>query len=305
MNMKTWLPLALALVLGVFALKLGRDWMAKNKGGDTNNTHMVSIVIAKQPIGAGEALSSENCTIGHVAPDTLPDSAYTSIDGVQGRVAATQLGKGQAISDNLLTPTGTGTGLQAIIPQGMRAISIEINEFSGVGGMLIPGAHVDLIATVQSEVAGEMISRTVVQNVEISAVGQRMVKQPDKKSDEPVVFRSVTLMATPTEAEAIELAATNGRPRLVLRNNNDKEFTNTPGVTAANLRGSSARKGEQAYTSIKAIRGTVESEVRFDSSLYGGTAKATTPSDKPADGRAPTLPMTTGADTTPAVGGAH
>jgi Flp pilus assembly protein CpaB len=142
--------------------------------------------------------------------------------------------------------------------------------------MIVPGSHVDLIATVQGEQGGEMISRTVVQNIEVGAVGQRMIKQPDKKDQDPVVFRSVTLLATPSEAEAIELAATNGRPRLVLRNGSDKDFTNTPGVTAANLRGHTARKTDPAYSTVKIIRGTAESEVRFDTGWFDPSAKANT-----------------------------
>jgi hypothetical protein len=115
-----------------------------------------------------------------------------------------------------------------------------------------------------------------------------MVSQPKKEGDEPAVFRSVTLVVTPAEAEAIELAATSGRPRLVLRNGNDKSISLTPGVTAANLRGAQPKpivtyvpvptpvaspvatpiRIEPTFTTIKVIRGTAESEVRFDSGWF-------------------------------------
>jgi pilus assembly protein CpaB len=157
---------------------------------------------------------------------------------------------------------------------GMRAISIEINEFSGVGNMLLPGCMVDVLATVPAEQGGEMLSRTVVQNVKIMAVGQRMVSQPKKEGDEPVVFRSVTLQVTPAEAEAVELAASSGRPRLVLRSGTDTQLTATPGVTTSNLRGSSqARKLDPTFNTVKVIRGTVESEVRMDTGWFDGGTK--------------------------------
>jgi hypothetical protein len=134
-----------------------------------------------------------------------------------------------------------------------------------------------------------------------------MISQPEKKGDEPVAFRSVTLLATPSETEAIELAAVTGRPRLVLRSGTDKDITTTAGVTASNLRGrQAARKVEQptkstqtvvympapaaaptpvpTYSSVRVIRGTVESEVRFDNDWFDPKATArTTPTTQPAN----------------------
>jgi pilus assembly protein CpaB len=274
MNLKTWLPLCLALVLGLGAAMFARNMIAKNKGEGAAQGNLTQVVVAKQAIGAGEALTPDNCLMGSVGLDSIPDGSFRSMNELKDRVAQVQMGRGQAITENLLAATGTGTGLQVHVKPGMRAITIEVNEFSGVGGMLLPGCHVDLLATVQGEQGGEMVARTIVQNVEILAVGQRMVQQPDKKGDEPQVFRSVTMLATPTEAEAIELAANSGRPRLVLRSGIDKELAVTPGVTSSNLRGNSVRKTEPAYSSVKVIRGTVVSEVRFDGSLVGATANS-------------------------------
>jgi pilus assembly protein CpaB len=225
------------------------------------------------------------------------------------RVAQVQLVTGQPVTENLLAPTGTGIGLQAVIPPGKRAISIEINEFSGVGGMLIPGCHVDVLATVQGENGGEMISRTIVQDIQVSAVGQRMINQPpppangnpdEKRNDGPQVVRSVTLLATPAEAEAIELASASGRPRLVLRSGADKQITQSIGVTASNLRGTSTvkpaapppvvavappvivPKTQTGYWIVKVIRGGQESEVRFEAN---GTRGGMTQTDSaPATG---------------------
>jgi pilus assembly protein CpaB len=279
MNMKTWLPLCLALVLGLVAAKFAHDMMAKNHGPQVTNGKFVQVVVAKQPIGAGEALTSENCKLGNVDSDDVPQGSFRSLPDLETnkRVAQVQLGSGQPVTENLLAPIGTGVGLQAFIPQGMRAISIEVNEFSGVGGMLVPGCHVDVLATVPGENGGEMIARTIVQDIQVSAIGQRMVNQPnDKNTDQPQAFRSVTLLASPVEAEAIELAAASGRPRLVLRSGADKAIARTSGVTAANLRGSSAPKAaippiaqaatkvEPVYTTVRTIRGTRETDVRFD-----------------------------------------
>lgn len=308
MNLKTWLPLALAIVLGLFAAKFALDMIAKKRAGDAGNGKLVQVVVARQPIGAGEALTGENCKLGSVDAGNVPDGSFRSISDLEGnkRVAQVQLVTGEPVTENLLAPLGTGVGLQAVIPPGKRAISIEINEFSGVGGMLIPGCHVDVLATVQGENGGEMISRTIVQDIQVSAVGQRMINQPpptaspdEKKNDGPQVVRSVTLLATPGEAEAIELASASGRPRLVLRSGADKQITQSSGVTASNLRGTSSAKPvapppviavappvivptQTGYWIVKVIRGGQESEVRFEAN---GTKDGVTQSDSaPASG---------------------
>lgn len=286
MNVKTWLPLCLSLVVGGVVCKVAYDRMNKNKT-EVPASKTAQIVVARQGIGAGELLGPDNCELKPVVADSMPESSFRSFDELKNRVAGVQLVKNQPIVETVLAPSGSGTGLATLIPDGMRAITIEINEFSGVGGMLLPGCHVDMIATVPAETGGEMLSRTVVQNVTITAVGQRMVQQPKKEGDEPTVFRSVTLLATPTEAEAIELAASSGRPRLVLRGGNDKALALTKGVSVSNLRGQTLPKGEikpvtvvsnpttmpttvieptkvAFYPTVKVIRACVESEVRLD-----------------------------------------
>jgi pilus assembly protein CpaB len=283
MNVKTWLPLCLSLVVGGVVCKVAYDRMNKNKT-EVPASKTAQIVVAKQGIGAGELLTPENCELKPVVADSMPESSFRSFDELKDRVARVELGKNQPIVETVLSPTGSGSGLATLIPLGMRAITIEINEFSGVGGMLMPGCHVDMIATVPAETGGEMLSRTVVQNIMITAVGQRMVQQPKKEGEEPTVFRSVTLLASPTEAEAIELAASSGRPRLVLRGGNDKSLALTRGVTVSNLRGQTLPRAETMqpvmvsnpttqptepvkvayYPTIKVIRACVESEVRLD-----------------------------------------
>jgi pilus assembly protein CpaB len=332
MNLKSLIPLCLSLVVGVIVAKVAYNQIQKSKVGVTSDGKLTQVVVVRDSISAGEELTPDKLQMGKVSVDNVPQGAFTSIDQLKGRVAQVTLNKSQAVAENFLTPNGTGAGLQFAIPSGMRAISIEVNEFSGVGGMLLPGCHVDLLSTVPLEQGGELMSRTVVQNVRIIAVGQRMISQPEKKGDEPVAFRSVTLLATPAEAEAIELASVSGRPRLVLRSGTDKDITTTAGVTASNLRGrQTARKTEQptkttptvvylpapmtntpapvpTYSSVRVIRGTVESEVRFDTDNYDFKSTArTTPTTQPANPNNNVTKTDTntvsGTDTAPASGG--
>jgi pilus assembly protein CpaB len=320
--------LFLSLVVGLFVAKLAYDQINKNKGAVPTEGKLTQVVVIAEPISPGEALTAEKLTMGKVSVDNVPQGSFTSIDQLKGRVAQITLNKSQPVAENFLAPNGTGAGLQFAIPKGMRAISIEVNEFSGVGGMLLPGCHVDLLSTVPAEQGGDMMSRTVVQNVQIIAVGQRMLSQPKNKDDEPQAFRSVTLIATPHEAEAIELAASTGRPRLVLRSGTDKDITQTAGVTSSTLRGQAPKSKVEPkietvtvpvfspieplvpqYSSVRVIRGTVESEVRFDTGdAYDFKSSFNNRSTAPST--QPTLPTTvtrtdgavSGSDTAPVHG---
>ena len=234
MNVKTVIPLALAIVLGLFAAMAAKNMIDKNKQHPTEVARYTQVVVAKDNLTAGAQLKPEDMAIGKMAGDVPSDAVYGRPEELTGRVLKENIVRGQPILEPMLASKGTGSGLQAIVPDGMRAITIEVNDFSGVGGFLVPGCHVDVIATVTGD-NNEMLARTVVQNVKVQAVNSHM--QQAAPGDQPEPMKSITLVATPKEAEAIDLAATTGRPRFVLRASGDELKPETEGVTAAELRG--------------------------------------------------------------------
>ena len=240
MNWKTFIPLLLAIVLGLVAAKVARDTLNRQHQPAPQG-HLTSIVVTKRSVAPGQELGAEDLTLGQVSPETAPEQSFDNIAAVLSRTAKVELVKGQAVVEPLLAEKGSGSGLQALVPAGMRAITIEVNEFSGVGGMIGPGSRVDVVATIQGSGGEEMSARTIVQNVKITAVGQRVTSRRDPKEDPAAqeVFRSVTILCSPEEAEAIELASTTGRPWLVLRGNRDEDRVDTEGVTVTSLRGRS------------------------------------------------------------------
>jgi Flp pilus assembly protein CpaB len=121
----------------------------------------------------------------------------------------------------------------------MRAITLEVNEFSGVAGLLTPGCHVDVIATInEGGTHGQQVAKTIVQNVKVMAVGQKTSVAGNEPPMPNEMFKSVTVLATLGDAEAIELACSTGRPRLVLRGGRDQEIAASTGITLGELRGS-------------------------------------------------------------------
>ncbi len=175
--------------------------------------------------------------LGDLSSDTVPDTLFRNITDVSGRVATVPLIQGQAISTTLLAAKGASAGLGAAIPPGFRAMTMEINEFSGVAGYIQPGSHVDVILSMRNEQTGASMARTIVQDVKIAAVGMR--HNPGDPPDSGG-GRSVTVLVTPQQAEVLELASSAGRPRLALRNNNDLFPVQSAGVSFADIRGTGA-----------------------------------------------------------------
>jgi len=233
MNVKKIAPLIVALVLGVVCAKMLFDFVQKRQGGVLSELKHPQMVVAKRSIEAGTALTEEDLGLGDVASDsTVPETAFTSVDQLLGRVTVVPLLQGQAITNTLLAPRGMGPGLQAAIPLGMRAVTVEINEITGVAGYLAPGCHVDVVQTVRDEKTGLPLARTLAQNVKITAVGMRHNPQDGDGGG-----RSITLLVTPPQAELIELSSSIGHPRFALRNGNDLATTETKGITLAELVG--------------------------------------------------------------------
>ena len=232
MSFKTWVPLVLAIVLGLIAAKFVSNTLQSRKDAHASVGQLTQIVVSKHPLTPGQSLGADDLTIGDVGKNSVPEASFASTADVIGRTVLIPMGKGQPIIEGLLSPKGNGSGLQALVPKGMRAITIEINEFSSVGGMILPGCRVDVLATLQGK--NGVQTRTVVQNVKVTAVGQRVVPE-GKEGGEP--FKSVTLLATPEQAETIELVATLGRPRLSLRSGRDNDLTRTKGIDVAAILG--------------------------------------------------------------------
>lgn len=253
MNWKTWVPLALAIVLGLVAMKVARDVMSQRNGGSAQAAKMTDVVVLKNDLMAGTALKAEDVMIGKMTGEVSSESIFRNLSDVEGRVISVPMFKGQPVVENLLKPKGTGEGLQALVPEGMRAITVEINEFSGLAGFLLPGCRVDVVATISGESSNDnMVSRTIVQNVLVSALGQR--HQNDPSADKSEQIKSVTLIVQPKEAEAIELAAATGRPRLVLRSSGDTDQKPSDGITVAELRGKAKKANSDPFLPVEFLK---------------------------------------------------
>jgi pilus assembly protein CpaB len=243
MNLKAIVPLALAAVLGVVAIFLVRNAIAHRNGAPTPTGNTVAVVVAKRDANPGTPLTREDLTVAHLPADAAPGQVFSTPDQLVNRVVGqTPLVRGQAILETMLAPTGSGHGLQALVPPGMRAVTIEVNEYTGVGGMLEPGCRVDLVAVMRDDKSKESVARTVLQNIKISAIG-RSTAPVEAAPGQPLPppANSVTILVTPQQVQSLELASMSGRPWLVLRSTRDGAEVPIEGTTLSEVLGHSAQ----------------------------------------------------------------
>lgn len=240
MNAKIWAPLAMAIVLGMMAALVARNALLRSRAAAEAAAKTTTIAVAAGPIQPGQELTREHLTTAAIAATAVPPGAFASPDQIVGRVSVVPIVAGQTILDQFLAPKGAGSGLQALVPPGMRAITIDTNESSGLAGMLIPGCRVDVVATaVATDNPDKSLSRTIVQDLQVVAVGQRL-SGPKVENEKDPLSRTVTLLASPHDAQAIDLALATERLRLVLRGSGDTAEDDDDGVLMAELRGGNA-----------------------------------------------------------------
>ncbi len=238
MNMKAIIPLGLAVVLGLVAAMLVRNAIAHRSSAPTTASNLVTVAVAKADVSPGKALTLLDVGSAKVPADTAPTHVFSDPAQLVGRVVTTQLVKGQTILDTLLADNGTGDGLQALIPAGMRAVTVEVNEYSGVAGMLQPGCRVDLITVMRDEKTHSSVARTILQNIKITAIGRATSPQhPVEGQPAPPPSNSVTLLCTPRQAQVLELASQSSRPWLALRSGRDNADGQVETTTLADLGG--------------------------------------------------------------------
>src|SRR5215211_1524128 len=144
--------------------------------------------------------------------------------------------KNEPILPAKLASKEAGAGLPPVIPEGMRAVSVRVNEVIGVAGYVLPGTRVDVVATASpSESHSDTTSRVILSNVQVLTAGTRMEQDQDK--GKPVQVTVVTLLVNPEQSERLALASTEGKIQLALRNPMDQGAPATPGIKTAALVG--------------------------------------------------------------------
>ena len=205
------IPLALLASILVYR-QLSRAASAPGHIGSTK------IVVAAAALSPGTRLDAEN--VRQIDwPATKPmDGMFSRVEDCAGRVLVMSLRENEPILEGSLAPKDSSAGLSAMIPSGLRAVSVAVNDVVGVAGFVQPGTTVDVLATGAAEGQGTSLTRTILENIRVLAAGEKV--QPDKQGA-PQTVSVVTLLVSPDQANILTLASTQGRIQLALRNSGD------------------------------------------------------------------------------------
>jgi pilus assembly protein CpaB len=189
-------------------------------------------VVAKDMLPVGTLIDSQQVTLVPWPADAPVAGGFSKIEDVTGRGLISSVVQNEPITESKLAPREAGGGLPPSIPQGMRAMSVKVNDVIGVSGFTLPGTRVDVVVTVRPD--DESISRVVVSNVQVLASGTRF-DQDAARNGQAVQAAVVTLLVTPEDSERIALAQNEGQIMLALRNPMDVERVETRGVRMSSL----------------------------------------------------------------------
>jgi len=204
-------------------------------------TETKDIVVASRPLAVGTTIKPADLKIDKIVPTAFPKGAFSKMEEVVDRSVISNILVDEPVLDPRLAPRGSGVGLAPIIPPGMRAVSIRVNDVSGVAGFVLPGMRVDVLVTGRPVALNDTVTTTCLQNMMILSAGTAM--QPDAKG-QAIPAPTVTLLADPSQAEILTLANGEGRIQLVLRNGSDQVVVKTPGKELSDLYGFHKAKAE-------------------------------------------------------------
>jgi len=208
------------------------------------------LVIAAKAMPLGTVVSRDAVKLRDVPENLFPAGGFSRIEDVAERPVTSNIEADEPVLEARLAARGSGVGLAPLIPPGMRAISVRVNDVVGVAGFVLPGMRVDVLVTGQPSNSPETVARTVLQNIAVLSAGQTIQTDGQKAISAPVV----TLLVTPEDAEALTLANNEGRIQLVLRNSSDDRLVTPRGRYWNELYGSRSAPASAPASPVVVVR---------------------------------------------------
>ena len=228
---------AAALVLASVSAYLVYGYLTKKeKEATLAKLEIRQVAVAASDIPFGTRINPAQVKLADWPKNNMPAGSFADIRQVEGRLSITHIPAGEPVLQSNLAPQNGGAGVMSyIIRPGKRAITVAVNDVVGVAGFVLPNSMVDVVATVESPYGRpngrrDLISKIVLQDVRVLAVGQIL----EQRGGKPVTVPTVTLDVSPEDAEKLALASQN-KVQLILRHVGDSDITNTKGVTVATL----------------------------------------------------------------------
>lgn len=217
------------------------------------------IAVAARDLPLGTMLRAEDVRLIDWHGEAVPQGFITSTEALVGRGLITPVRVNEVILEGKLAAREAGAGLAITIPEGMRAVSVRVDDVIGVAGFVLPGTRVDVLLTLPPKLERkETVTQLILQNMKVLAAGQ--IVQQDAQG-KPITVSVMTLMVTPEEGELLVLAANEGKIQLALRNTMDDADVRTSGIDTRQLLPGNRGNGGPRAASRVAPRGSGEGVV--------------------------------------------
>src|SRR5262245_20057245 len=228
-----------AVLFGLVAVFIAQSWLnsqaeMRMRDLEANRKPVATqtIVVASKSLRFGAELGSSSLRELAWPEGAVPAGAFTKISDLTSggrRVVLTAIEANEPILASKITGPGQRATLSAVIADGMRAVTIRVNDVDGVAGFVLPGDRVDVALTRQADKVNT--NDVVLQSVKVLAIDQIA----DERTDKPSIARAVTLAVNATDAQKVALAATVGNLSLMLRRAGEARAADTRRVTLGDL----------------------------------------------------------------------
>ena len=268
------------LMIGVLALALGliaslyvyRTLQSRAGAGSDAG---VDVIVATDDLQVGARVQEHDIKIIKIPAADLPPGSPRRRSEVLGHGGIVPIAKGEFILPNRLAGENAGSGLPSLIPPGMRAVSVRVNEVVSVAGFVTPGTRVDVLLTGTPGGSGEQQTTTVLQNVAVLASGHTLERTATGEAQTTAV---ITLLVSPDDAQRLTLASSEGHIQLALRNPLDTKQDEVPSSNSRGLyRGAAMPAPVQSpvvhHTSLKRVTTTPPPSTGISVEVYQGDKK--------------------------------
>jgi len=268
MRKNTLVTLGASIAFGVLSIVLARGWINGAIKDELDSAPSVKaaiftppkqatakILVADVDLNFGDSLSPQSLRMVDMPEDLVPAGSFSNFDalfGEDGKPVAVLsfMGMNEPVLDYKVTGPGGRRALSAMLDEGMRAVSIRVNEVAGVGGFVLPGDHVDILLT-RDMSSGQQDSKfqteTLLQNVRVLGTDQNA----NQGSSQVNVVNTVTLEVTPEHAQKLRLASDLGALSLTLRRSASLDITPDLVITEKTLKSGATQPKVNRYRAPK------------------------------------------------------
>jgi len=223
MKFKASISLIVAIALALVTAKVGMDYIKKHGTGGVTASRAVVVVRDLEP---GSVIQASDVALKEMPINMISTKTLRDVKDAVGRTVVMSIAGNYPVTENVLAPAGSGGGIQALIPPGMRLVPVDVSD-SGVASLITPGCRVDVIVTLHD--GDQPLAKSVVQNVKVQLVQRQNTRSSSGRvnANNPTVdqgpVKTCSLLVTPEQAVKIELANSEGKTRLVLRSGSDTD----------------------------------------------------------------------------------